>query len=782
MSRRRDRPRPWASLAFGALFVATSYADVLVLGRSLTPSLLAPFIDAAPAAADWVPSVQGRAPWHGHGDLVAAVVSYESVLRAQAVAIRAGDSPWWDPWTGCGTLGPESISFAQFSPISLATSLAGGGPFAFDLIALLALALAVGSVHAALRCELGASSLAAAAGAVAYGWNGFVTSYLGSMIVQPYLLVAPVLWALLRAQRAPSRGSLLTAGVAYAGLSTATFVPGQAVCLLAVHVIVTAAAPAGGVRRAILGQALAAGAGLALTAWFWLPVIDGLLLVDTLQHYRGRALDAAAWTHALSLWTPKHFWESHTGLVPSYASSYTGEFDVVTHLGILFGALACQAAPSRAVARGAALIAALSLVRMFGVPPFHWLMDIPGVRVIRWPFWGAGLGLAAAVLVASGVDRLRRGSPSRAGVALHAGGGLALVGLLAREVGWPIESPFRGYVELTVVLLLGSAVAVSSWPRRSVRLLVLAATLELLLHMNHRRPVRVDRLDPEPAYLRPLRAHVGDGRVASYGYFDVPGPQWGRALRLRMADTMTTSNLPWFRGMVNRALGIPPTLFWAAPSFDRPPPLDRAALDRLAVRALVVGRSVERVRARLEREGFPVVFADDRRVVFSNPTALDRVRSARALSRGGRPPAGAPDLAVTEDDALLEDARRLGIPEVVTGPPAPARLVVRAESNTRLELEVELPWPAVVVVADTWHPQRRAELDGAPVRLGRVDEALCGVALPAGRHALTLRYGPRLLLPGLLASALGLLAWTWIARLALLQVVPAPDVRGGPSR
>lgn len=60
----------------------------------------------------------------------------------------------------------------------------------------------------------------------------------------------------------------------------------------------------------------------------------------------------------------------------------------------------------------------------------------------------------------------------------------------------------------------------------------------------------------------------------------------------------------------------------------------------------------------------------------------------------------------------------------------------------RLELEVTAPDRSFLVVADAWFPGWRADLDGRPVTIHRVNHMLRGVAVPAGRHVLAMRYEP----------------------------------------
>ncbi|XXF80088.1 YfhO family protein [Myxococcaceae bacterium GXIMD 01537] len=80
-------------------------------------------------------------------------------------------------------------------------------------------------------------------------------------------------------------------------------------------------------------------------------------------------------------------------------------------------------------------------------------------------------------------------------------------------------------------------------------------------------------------------------------------------------------------------------------------------------------------------------------------------------------------------------------------PPRAVPIAERGANHTRLT--VEAPVPGLVVLLDPWFPGWRAEVDGAPAALLRADYAFMAVAVPAGRHEVTLRYVPTTLLPGM---------------------------------
>ncbi len=84
-------------------------------------------------------------------------------------------------------------------------------------------------------------------------------------------------------------------------------------------------------------------------------------------------------------------------------------------------------------------------------------------------------------------------------------------------------------------------------------------------------------------------------------------------------------------------------------------------------------------------------------------------------------------------------------------PPPPRWLVDRP---ARLELEVSLERPAVLVVSDTWSEGWSTTVDGAAAPLLRVNGLVRGVSLPAGAHRVVMEYSPPGLALGAALSAL----------------------------
>lgn len=89
-------------------------------------------------------------------------------------------------------------------------------------------------------------------------------------------------------------------------------------------------------------------------------------------------------------------------------------------------------------------------------------------------------------------------------------------------------------------------------------------------------------------------------------------------------------------------------------------------------------------------------------------------------------------------------------------PAAFSQVWVLLYTPERLELEYDSPVPAVLVSSEAAHPGWHGSLNGHDVPLLLVNGAFRGLAAPAGRHRVEMRYSPRSLWWGILISLLSL--------------------------
>lgn len=82
--------------------------------------------------------------------------------------------------------------------------------------------------------------------------------------------------------------------------------------------------------------------------------------------------------------------------------------------------------------------------------------------------------------------------------------------------------------------------------------------------------------------------------------------------------------------------------------------------------------------------------------------------------------------------------------------------IVEAEAhygNSMITLEVDAPDKGILVVSEVYYPKWKAELDGRPVEMLRVNYTLRGIPVEKGRHTIVLRYLPDRFIQGWIACA-----------------------------
>jgi hypothetical protein len=123
---------------------------------------------------------------------------------------------------------------------------------------------------------------------------------------------------------------------------------------------------------------------------------------------------------------------------------------------------------------------------------------------------------------------------------------------------------------------------------------------------------------------------------------------------------------------------------------------------------------------------------------------------ARAMTLPGFDPAS---VAVTTSDAVAGNY------------PGSAGAAIRwvKDEPEEIVLEVAAPARAFVVVADSHFPGWRARVDDVEAEIAPVDLLVRGVAMPAGRHRLTMRYETAGLRRAVPVTRAGLAAWIALA-------------------
>jgi hypothetical protein len=740
----------------------------------------------------------------GHVPAFGDAMHQDLPLRVLAAeALRAGEAPFWNPWSFAG------------QPLHATMHVGVGFPLNWGFLVLppaWALALAtVGGVWLAgagmvwLARAHGCGPVAALTAAGVYGASGFLVAHLENVQMLHGAAMAP--WALAALHRLAATGAWRhqVAGAAALGLAILAGHPHMVVFplpLVAAYAVMLAwLGPAGGRKRFLARAAgmLVAGGGLGAV-----QLLPMLAWVPETQRLAAVAPDPADVTASLppyklvTLWVPALFGGWPSALVPSVHWGGPSRVESQIHAGLTTLVLAAAAllpGGRHRLATFWAAAALLAVVLLLGnhTPLNPLLIQLPLYRPIAYCVRHAlELSLCLAMLAALGLGRLaalpraRRAllaafvlAPAPAvWLGVVAWGGAYATRLAphlppAANLGafWRPEQPAL-WLPVLLTLALVAGLALARRPAQVVGWVCACLAVDLALYgelvawrarsippvaLPAPRPLpglgldRVLAIHPDPIYPYDAPATVAALRL----------PNWGAAAGVRhvggydafvdrrhaaMLDGMYS-----FGGLVSlAALG---------PSHH--------ALDMLACRYVLLDARLAQDpahRAALAPPRWLAGWQEPGVHVFRNTRALPRawrVARARVVPEGalqdhiaGRAPF----------DPRLEALVSVPVPGQAAWVPGSARLV--REGGNTLELETTGLGPGLVVVSVRHAPGWRvASPPGAA--LMTVDGALLGVMVPAGSHRVRLAYeapGWRAGVATSGATLLGLGALGWLRR------------------
>jgi len=573
-------------------------------------------------------------------------------------------------------------------------------------------------------------------------------------------------------------------------------------------------------RWGVAGTSLA----VVLSAGQWIPTVD----LAARAARRGLPMTTAAqWSVPPAGLVRVLVPLDGTGRVAYPPSAQTALFDslrhpflVSIHLGVVTASLAAVAVASRRRRRlvwalgGVAVVATVAALGAHA-PLFEMLRRlVPGVANLRYPSKAMSVpALAGAILAGQGLAALRRRAPSRAaaGAGLAAVGGLVLTGTAvlfgpawSHAVRWGLLLDRQGALEdalpwayrfaaLGALAFLAAAVV---WRHRTRGLpapaaVGVAACLAGSLLLSH-----YDLQSTAPASLLTfvppvISAFDGSerGRLYVYEYAFTAGiarSRLGHESPYAVVQPPAGIDPRPLAALALRLYPLPPVSgSWDVEgSYD----LDLRGLQPLGLRALVDRlRGLEgtpahlslmrlgavRTIVALHRRGlepyaagptYPSLFAEPI-LTFGVPGTLPRARvvgRARALEGDAAVQAIiAPDFDAAGEVVLSGPG---AAEAAATSRPGPGAVRVLELRGDRVRLAAELTEPGLVVLADAYDPGWRAWVDGRPARVLVANAAFRAVAVPAGRHAIEMRYRPSSVAVGLALSAAGLVLVAVAAR------------------
>lgn len=754
-------------LAIPLLAVCLVFPDVIFLGASLrtTEQVYGSRIRSQPIT--FYPHYPHQTWNAGKWDYGGAFYQSEPMMEFMVRSLREAESPYWNPYSAAGSLGPETLVDNKFSAFTLAYALLGGGQKTYNIVLLFLYFLGAYCIHRLIRENLQLSFLASLAGVFFFLLNGFSTANVGSNVTQSYLFVPMCLYTSLCLIEKPTALHISGVILSFAAFFSCTFIPTTFTGLIGMYAVILgyvfllyqkAQMSTGWLLRVLVIHAASVFASLLLLAFMYFPIVENIHSTDTVNVYSGRIFQPLSWIVIPSVFSSSHFFESYDAIEKGVAA-YAGQSKkiiIAYQLGTtaLILALCAVNLKRRDLAPLVLICMAVTLIgfgRVFGLPGISSLISqIPVISfMIGSQYWWPMIVISLIPLIAVGVDNLqKRFVIPFAPFLLLA---LLVGSLIGVEAVYGLHEPNLWYKEWSIGLLLATAIvavlataatAYTSHPelRNCVAAaLVLLAFVELTMDSKTMRYAPDDLFTNPPPEINFIKSNIGHYRTLTMGYDFGVRHELGSVFGIQEATAINQGTLPHYMDYFHNMISLDKSqrvFYDYYPSLrsmrDTPEAntLNWAAVDLLGIKYIIAPTSFTRYRQLFIDHGLVPVRDAGTVYVYQNPNVLPR-----AFTVGMEPVPGKEAISLS--------------PAVLSNLESAAITLYR---NNKVVLKGTANQPSLLVLTDNWHANWKAFVNNSQTDILRVNGTFRGVQVPAGDYEVRFHYQPRTLSVALLTS------------------------------
>jgi len=173
---------------------------------------------------------------------------------------------------------------------------------------------------------------------------------------------------------------------------------------------------------------------------------------------------------------------------------------------------------------------------------------------------------------------------------------------------------------------------------------------------------------------------------------------------------------------------------------------DCALARELGLEYLVLGRPIEEVPHLARRPVAEVLLAGPKIWIYRLRGAEPRVKFISRIvvaDTDAQTKAGRYEVDPTSDTAIIDD--ELKLPHYywpTSGEHLPSQARIISWRPDRVRVEVQSPYPGLLILHEAYYPGWVAEVDGQPARIVRTNVLFRGVEVSDGRHIVEFRFEP----------------------------------------
>ena len=737
------------------LLICGTFPDVMFNGASirLTDQVVGGSVGTLPRNIYPAPSTEGW--WASYNDNGGALFQSEPMMEFMRNTIQSGQSPYWNPYSGGGSLGPETLVDQKFSFFTLLYSISWGGAGAYNFILLSLYFFAVMFLSLIIREHLNLSIYAVIAGSTFYLLNGYSTANFGSNVTQSYLYIPMCVYTAIAFINRSSVLRFISFVLAFSIFLSCTFIPTTITSLVPILFIVLGYIYTkigwGGLRWAesikltatmLLGMILA----LMLLSFIYIPVVANILSVGEVEAYAKRVFFPINFPQAIaSLFSPSHFYQSYNAMEAKALfwndgvtkNGVTG--NTVFHLGVVAIMLAgCTFKVSlnqysRFIWISLVCIS-FGLIRLFDPFPLDIIFSkIPVIGNIGCQYWWPPVIFPTIFLVAFGIDNLsKKNAQIFPAIALMLIGAFSLF-YVYRIFG--LQDPYYHFKKVSLSLLAGAflvmtvlvikSISKKSMPSNKLMVLILFLLFtELILDSKMMRLPRQDIFGGHSSMLDYVKSNVGLGRTLTFGQGGIY-PELGSALKIQEATSFNLGVSPEYVKFLNQTISLGNTVqtFYGASLMliqDKPElhHINWDNINLLGVKFIFLPIGFNSYHKILINKGFRALEKSGSTMLYENTHAMPRVFTVNgAINQNDL------DVILPLDyQSTFESAE------------------ITKYENTYVEIQGNSSSRRLLVLTDNWSKNWAVEVNEKHADLIRVNGVFRGVIIPNGAYSVQMKY------------------------------------------
>ena len=711
--------------------------------------------------------------WGSFSDNGGAFIQSDPMIGFIKNSIWNIQSPYWNPFSAAGSLGPETLVDLKFSAFTILNGILGATSSAFSISLVIGLFFGTYFTYLIINKFLRLTDLAAAAGCIFYLLNGYSTANIGVNISQNYLFIPIYIFALLKYTEKNNGINFIILVLSISLFLSALFPPTTVISMISVNAIYVGFLINKRVNENItyikiielfLGYVAACIVSACLLSVLFLPIIEGLSIMGTLDDYSKRIFNPIYFPNSiLSFFTPTHFFELYNAMedsavlwsAPGKSNGFNG--NTIYHFGLI-GIIFITSTFSLKNHKQLPLIISCQVVMLFFLlrlfNPF--LVDkiysnLPIIRNLGAQYLWAGIFIPSIFLVSFGVDAIRNQKriPWQAFLVLAIG--LLSIYYVYNEYGF--RDPFINFkknaiitfiiyeIILFIILLAAYKFNAEKIKTTAMTTLVLLMFAELTIDTKWVHTERVDFFNKPPELTQYLIDNTKLSRTLTLGVGPFT-PELGSAFNVQEITSFNQGVLPDYvkyfqdnfrlKDVNQMAYGVSLMNAKDTPELNY---INFGALNFLGVKYLIIPKNFINYQKFLSSRGLIPVKESSNSIVYENLTALPR--------------------SFTLKDELDGDINKVDF-NSLTAKDVVAADIINYE-NARVNIRGISKVNSILVISDNWHPNWNGKLNGKPVEIIKINQSFRGVRLEPGAYNFEMVYRPKTLFYSILLSLLSLI-------------------------